>query len=266
MHPASRSARVWLVGLFIVFAALPAEAKRFRNSFVSFELPTNWECSVEGTDWLCFSKFEDKTKEAIIVLTAKVAGPTDSLEEYERYLKQPHPIRGRGDAPLESIPQTAKRRMINNFEWVDAMHLNGEVENYYTRYVGTIKNGLAVMVTLSAHKAFYTKYSADFLRVVESLDIVAPADFLAGAGGPGAGGGTLAGGAPLGTNFGGGGLATRQAPKGGAQGATRSLLFGLGLIVAAIGVYLWFRSRKKKKMVKKVVKVKKPAEPGSKPK
>src|SRR5690554_3587394 len=67
--------------------AIGAYAKSFSNEYVQFELPTGWECAIEGSEWVCQSENEDRRKEAIIILAAKYRGPQDSLEEYQAYLK-----------------------------------------------------------------------------------------------------------------------------------------------------------------------------------
>lgn len=53
------------------------------------------------------------------------------------------------------------------------MHLGSEIPHYYTRYLATIKGNIAVLVTFSAHKLFYTKYSSDFFRAIKSMRVLA---------------------------------------------------------------------------------------------
>ena len=74
--------------LAAVFICGTANAKRFRNAYVSFELPPNWNCKLEGSEWVCENDFSAKTKEAIIILTAKEVGPTDTLPATWRNCKR----------------------------------------------------------------------------------------------------------------------------------------------------------------------------------
>ena len=53
------------------------------------------------------------------------------------------------------------------------MHLGSEIPHYYTRYLATIKGNISVLVTFSAHKLFYTKYSNEFFRAIKSLRVIA---------------------------------------------------------------------------------------------
>ena len=74
--------------IFILFFSLNAEAKKFANQFVEFELPDSWQCRPEGTEWICQSVQPYKKKEAIIIFASKIKGKTDSLKHYHAYLKK----------------------------------------------------------------------------------------------------------------------------------------------------------------------------------
>lgn len=237
--------------LCVFFLSFTAEAKRFRNAYVSFELPPNWNCQLEGTDWVCTNQFQQRAKEAIIVLTAKEVGPTDSLSAYRAHLQTPRSIPAKNGAPQLSKVIHVKDRSIVNHPWIDGMHLGSEVGPYYTRYLATIKDKVAVLVTFSAHKEHFTKYSGDFLAAIESLRVVAEKD-LTVAGGAGAGSATagMQGqesiGAPAGQTI--SLLDTEQLPPedetAGKAGNTTTW-FAILLLALGVGWYLWMRSKKK---------------------
>lgn len=167
-----------------------AKAKVFRNSYVSFELPPKWDCYLENTAWICRyaiaksclgpnSNSKDcqeqrkRTKEAIIILAAKEVGPKDSFKEYYDHLKKPRPIiLGAGKRSTSNIIHV-KPISIENHKWIDGMQLGSEIPHYYTRYLATLKGNIAVLVTFSAHKLYYTKYSNDFFRAIKSLRVLA---------------------------------------------------------------------------------------------
>lgn len=228
-----------------------AEAKRFRNAYVSFELPPNWNCQIEGTDWVCTNQFQQRAKEAIIILTAKEVGPTDSLSAYRAHLQTPRTIPGKNGAQTQSKVIHVKDRTIGNHPWIDGMHLGSEIGPYYTRYLATIKDKVAVLVTFSAHKEHFTKYSGDFLSAIESLRAVADKDLVADRG-AGSGGSAAAGtgqesiGAPSGQTI--SLMDTEQLPPedGTAGKASKTTQwFALLLMAMAVGVYLWIKKRKK---------------------
>ncbi len=230
-----------------------AHAKRFRNAYVSFELPPNWNCKLEGSEWVCENDFSAKTKEAIIILTAKEVGPTDTLPAYLAHLQTPRTLSGRNGAPTKSQIIHVKERIIGNQMWVDGMHLGSEVGPYFTRYLATIKERISILITFSAHKQHYTKYSGDFIRAVESLKVVATKDTLGRSGseggrgrdgstetiGPGVG-------QPIPADYGDGAPAEGSGRGGGALN-----LLILALLIGAVGGYFYMRSKKKQPPTKR---------------
>ena len=180
---------LWLL-LILQFPYQKTQAKAFRNSYVSFELPPQWQCYTENTVWLCrhavSKKCMDqksstkacqdqkkKKKEAIIILTAKERGPKDSFPLYLTHLQTPSPHVTSTGKNYKSKIIHAKNVKIQKHKWVDGMHLGGEVPHYYTRYLATIKGNIAILVTFSAHKLFYTKYSSQFFNAIKSLRVIA---------------------------------------------------------------------------------------------
>src|SRR5690606_2019872 len=131
-----------------------------------------------GTEWVCVSQFSQKSKEAIIILTAKEVGPTDTFQAYTAHLKTARTLPGPRGNPAQSKVYQVTQRQISGHPWVDGMHMGSEVTSYYTRYLATIKDRIAILVTFSAHKAHYTKYSNDFLKAIQSLRVVTSKDLL----------------------------------------------------------------------------------------
>lgn len=162
----------------ITLISLSAEAKIFRNAYIAFELPDTWKCNLEHTEWVCRSESDKESKEAIIILTAKEAGPTDSFDSYSQHLALPQ-TSGPNKTVISKVVYPPKQNKINDQIWVDGLHVSSEVNNYYTRYLATIKDQIAILVTFSAHKNFYTKYSPDFIKAVQSLRVIATKNLLA---------------------------------------------------------------------------------------
>ncbi len=177
---------------FMVSFGMPpkAVAKVFRNSYVSFELPSKWNCYLENTAWICryaISKKclgaksssksckaqRKKTREAIIILAAKEVGPKDSFKAYYQHLKTPRPIVTKKGKRSTSKIIHVKPINIQKHKWIDGMHLGSEIPHYYTRYVATLKGNIAVLVTFSAHKLYYTRYSSEFFKAIKSLRVLA---------------------------------------------------------------------------------------------
>jgi hypothetical protein len=144
------------------------------------------------------------------------------------------------------------------------MHLGSEVGPYFTRYLATIKDKIAILVTFSAHKEHYTKYSADFIKAVESLRVVATKDTLGNRSVPDLGGPAngVVGPSPdaILSNFDNSGL-PGEAPQN-KSGKFMTLLL-LILLFGAAGGYLYLRSKRKSAPKSPP---RPPAKPKSKPK
>ncbi len=238
------------------------QAKVFRNSYVSFKLPDKWDCYLENTAWICryaISKKclgkgsnsqscqdqRKKTREAIIILAAKEKGPKDSFKEYYNHLKTPRPIVTKEGKRSKSKIIHAKAINIEKQRWVDGMHLGSEIPHYYTRYVATLKGNIAVLVTFSAHKLYYTKYSAEFFNAIKSLRVLATKAEMVRKPELGSGKGTL--GANIGTHL---DVAIDEAGDGwdvadqGGGSTTDIFLMGGAILLALAGLFVWFKGRR----------------------
>jgi hypothetical protein len=239
-----RPRNIVLAFIFVssLMAWLPhAQAALFRNAYISFELPPNWDCKLDGTEWVCVSQYAKQAKEAIIILAAKELGPTDSLAAYLTHLKTPRSLTDKTGKTVPSKVLHVKERLIANHPWIDGLHSGSEVPSYYTRYLATVKDRLAILVTFSSHKDHYTKYSSDFLKAIESLRVVASKDILDSPGGGSFGGGSETIGIPI-ADMGQveGAAALPTEPK---SSDLKTKLMSLALLLGAIGFYLWRRKK-----------------------
>ena len=245
-----RSVGSLILGLGFAFAALvapKAQAKTFTNAYISFELPDKWDCALDQTEWVCRPIAADQSQQAIIILTAKEVGPSDSLPAYEQHLKTPRQITSRTGTMIMSEILTVEQKKIADQPWVDGFHKSSEVPNYLTRYLATTKDKIAVLITFSAHTLYYSKYSQDFLRAIGSLRVIAPKSMGRSGGGEGDGPFGIAQNPDLG---GGVDLPPEEGPgagAGGGLGNKTKMVLALAVILAAIGIYLMTRRSRKKR-------------------
>ncbi len=243
------------LSLLIFLTAGTARATTFRNSYVSFDLPERWSCILEQTEYVCRAQTSgQESKEAVIILTAKEAGPADNLQAYEAHLKSPKSIPSITGVP--TLSQVVKPPVVRNIAmhpWVDGFQLGSEIPNYYTRYMATIKDRIGILVTFSAHKKYYSKYANDFFKAIESLRVLVTAQSLSsgqvgGAGGMGGLGGQIN--LPNDNSGLGDEVAPDEGSGSGGAGLKKSLLT-LGLVAAAIGLYIFFKQNSKNKPKRK---------------
>lgn len=159
-----------------VFAALvlittTVSAKRFSSKYVEFELPSGWECALEGSEYVCQSENADRKKESIIILAAKIRGEQDTIDEYMSYLKKTKEYNLPGGKKQISEPKHTKLSKINEHQWVDALHLASEVPGFYTRYIATVKEDLGVAVTFSVTKDLYSTYLPIMDKLISTLRV-----------------------------------------------------------------------------------------------
>lgn len=150
-----------------------AEAKTFQNSYVSFEVPDNWSCLQEGVAWTCAPSNPVAGKEAVIVLAAKVAGPEDNITNFLTFLKEPKKIKTHVGTTMPSQVMYAQQRVLAGLPWVQAQHMGSEIQEFYTLYLATVKDQLAILVSFSAEKSKYAAYNPVFDRAIKTLKIVA---------------------------------------------------------------------------------------------
>jgi len=162
----------------LLFLSLAAEGKTFKNSYVSFDVPDNWTCIQEGVAWTCTPQGAVESKEAVIVVAAKVAGPEDNLPAFLNFLKQPKKIPTKVGTPMPSAVMYAQMRQLGGGNWVQAQHLGSEIQEFYTLYLATVKDQLAILISFSSERNQYTKYNPIFDKAIKSLKIIANQQLL----------------------------------------------------------------------------------------
>ncbi|MEK6627949.1 MAG: hypothetical protein AABY53_04935 [Bdellovibrionota bacterium] len=139
----------------------------------------NWACKLEQTEWVCRAEDPQGAKEAVIILTAKEKGPTDSFPIYESHMNSPINTVSKTGTPMSSkVVYQANTQKINDQPWLDSLHQDSEVQNYFTRYLATIKDQIAILVTFSAQNKLYSKHSLNFDKTIRSLRVIATKDLL----------------------------------------------------------------------------------------
>ncbi|MEM7645859.1 MAG: hypothetical protein AAF203_03015 [Pseudomonadota bacterium] len=181
--------RKTLIIIFLMFwlPSWNASAEVFRNSYLKFNMPAQWKCEMRKKAYLCrhrvskacrnnprqesCKKQVKKSREALIIFTAKEASDQDNLTSYQNYLSEAKTIKKGSGATTKSKLIHNKKVKIANQAWVDSMHLSSELPFYYTRYLATVRGKIAVLVTFSSHKLFYTNYSNEFFKAIKSLQV-----------------------------------------------------------------------------------------------
>ncbi len=169
--------RLILISFLFVFS-VQTYGRTFKNAYISFEMLDNWKCQLEQTEWVCRAEDPQESKEAVIILTAKEKGPTDTFELYQNHMSSPITTQGKSGTMTSTVIYKSTKLKMSDHPWLDALHTNSEVQNYYTRYLATTKDQIAILVTFSAHNKYYAKHSTNFNNTVKSLRVIASKDIL----------------------------------------------------------------------------------------
>jgi len=147
-----------------------ANTKVFENQILQMELPNTWECKTIETEWICQPADNESKTEAQIILTTKEVNDEDSLENYKTYLEKTKTI-SHENKDHESEVKYVKVITVNDNEWMDGLHLGSEIPEYYTRYLATTYDDIAILASFSAHQKVYSDYLYVFSQAILSLQV-----------------------------------------------------------------------------------------------
>lgn len=148
---------------------LSVRAKALVTQYVSFDHPDGWKCELAQGVFICQSTVEPDRKESIVLSIATIAGEWDTLANYEEYLKKPKTVQDElGDTVTSKVTYT-RRRNINGTFWVDSLQQNSELPGFWARYLATVHNKLAILITYVVSEENYSRLAPQFERMVSSL-------------------------------------------------------------------------------------------------
>lgn len=153
----------------LLFSLLVSPLYAFTTQYVSFDQPEGWACELSQGVFICQSTTDPDRKEALVMSIATVATEWDTLENYENYLKQPRNIPNEQGGEITSKVTYVRRRNINGFVWVDSLQQNSELPGFWSRYLATVQNQLAILITYIVSEERYQTLAPQFERMVTSL-------------------------------------------------------------------------------------------------
>ena len=152
-----------------------ASALNLKTEDFAISLPSDWTCDPDESLVICTETESKGKRAAIVLINYKNAGPTENLADFRNRLNKPKSSKVTGGAPRLSRVVSFQDRMINGLTWIEALHFEGELPDYYTYYLATRKSGKFFLVSLSANKKSWDKYRPQFENIIASLQILTPA-------------------------------------------------------------------------------------------
>lgn len=158
--------------LFFLFFSSLIQAKTFKSKFIRLELPSNWDCKQEERDWVCQPDNLAERNEVILVIVIKEVDPQDdNFDKYEKILSTQKDMRDLLGNSYKSNVKYTKRSTIQGQVWVDSLHFGSEIPGFYTRYIASIDQKIAGLVTYSVAETVYPKWAEVMDRLVNSLKL-----------------------------------------------------------------------------------------------
>ncbi|WP_417720834.1 hypothetical protein [Salipiger sp.] len=156
---------------------LPPPLTYYHSSYLSLSIPEGWWCAQEGTEFVCNRQPDDPAapvapRKAVIIFTAKIAGPQDTFDAYRAHLLTPRTLSG--EVPATSTVEEVTEREIAGRRWIVGRHFGSELPNYRTWYFATVSGSLAVLVTFAAHRDVADDYAGDIDTVLRNLALTRP--------------------------------------------------------------------------------------------
>ena len=143
------------------------------TAYVTFDHPDGWKCELSQGVWICQSSVETDRKESVVLSIATMASEWDTLENYEKYLKESRPIQDEDGNTLMSKVSYSRKRNINGVNWVDSLQFNSELPGFWSRYLATVhttgSTKLAILITYIVSEERYKTLAPAFERMVSSL-------------------------------------------------------------------------------------------------
>ena len=99
----------------------------------------------------------------------KRRSPDETLKAYENHLRQSQANTNSDGSVRHSQVLRLGRRALGRHEWVEAVHLNSEVNGYLTHYLATTTAHLGVLVTFSALEREQKKLMPQIEQMIETL-------------------------------------------------------------------------------------------------
>lgn len=161
---------------FIPLLLIPLSlgATTVSTSYLSLTLPDSWSCEVTQRGSTCTSK-TDNPKQAVLMISAKEAAPSDSLPALQQQLSQPKNMNlGTNGVPLLSKVKRTGIRLVDGTKWVEAVHEDSEIKNYRTTYLATSVSGLSILVNFSAHQDIIQQHEPVYEQMLASLKLHVP--------------------------------------------------------------------------------------------
>ena len=158
----------FIISLLVL--SLPAEGRRFKASYISFNLEGNWTCKNFYVEWVCHHPDEDKNP-AIILIGAEELDSYETLSSFSGFIDVRFPLKVSLDTPY------AQNLFIQRQNWMKNVgKALPPFKNYQQWKMATVccdagPERARIFVNFLAHSKNFSRFSNMFTKAIKSLKI-----------------------------------------------------------------------------------------------
>lgn len=159
------------IGAFLLMIGLasPVMALDLKTDDFAIRLPETWSCDPDQAVFICTDS--NAQKSAIVLINYSEASPADTMEQFTDRLRSPRMQKTASGQQIVSRVVSYQERQIGDQNWIESIHFEGEMADYYTYYLATLRPPKAFLITLSAHKDDWDKYRPIFENIISSISV-----------------------------------------------------------------------------------------------
>lgn len=159
---------LWALFFLCFHLSVSASAKTMKTSYLQFETPDFWSCSLKKKVWVC-KDLKTFKNNIILSIVAKKKTPEDSFKKLlDLSKKNKEYLRRNGNTQVSQLKK-AGIVILNKKKWVETLHLAGEAPNYYTYYLSAIIGDRVILVSYSYHKQIEVDAKKIYQSISQSL-------------------------------------------------------------------------------------------------
>lgn len=138
--------------LSLLLLSCTAHGKLFETSYLKVDLPDVWSCEKTEVDWVCLPQSGPDARKAFLIFSAKPSRPGETLASLGAELKLPRSLTDANKRIMTSTVLAGRSLQIAKQDVAEALQLNSEIPGFYTYSLGTLKDGLTMMISFSWQK------------------------------------------------------------------------------------------------------------------
>lgn len=150
----------------IVFANSSTPTRLLETDYLITRVPESWSCQINNRRWICREKDGEHRSRIVVSISEKQSSPEETLDSFLSHFEAPKTTTSPDGQIITSTVTSVKKVYVNNIPWIESVHFQGEVLNYYTHYIITVHGNRTIFLRLSAHKDIFKSMEPIFIGII----------------------------------------------------------------------------------------------------